>query len=338
MVNLTLPAPARYFPLDKGIYEVAPGLNPLGRDFGNGKLDSALFQITSRFGTFRRNKLEARRERISKYLCEERYPQTVSNRVNQALVDRLLAEHPELFVWTEAPGGGGELFARHTGDRIPLDAQYQLRGRGAPEEGESPEFVSAFDALCLQFECDLAVMLQTADGSDHLANIHLCAPTHWSAEGKIGKSFFEIHDPIPHVEKIQSASRALVQAMIHKGPYVRFVWGFATDDRLNHHPEAPSGQDPDTWNGRAWNSDRRPSPFLLRVERQFTWGIPEVGAGLFGIQVFFIEGCDIRQQPRERNLLLSAIETMSPRSQAYKSIERSRDSLLNWLRSGPSES
>jgi len=334
MVNLTLPAPARYFPLDKGIYDVAPGLNPLGRDFGNGKRDSELFQITSRFKSFRRNKLEARRERISKYVCEERYPPAVSSRVNRAIVERLLAEHPDLFEWTEGPGGGGELFARHTGDRIPLDDAYQLGARVSPKGADSPAFVSAFDALCLQFECDLAVMLQERGGADHLANIHLCAPTHWAAEQKIGKSFFEIHDPVPHVEKIQSASRALVQAMIHKGPYVRFVWGFATDARLNHHPEPPLGWDSDTWNGRAWNASRQPSPFLLRVERQFTWGIPEVSAGLFGIQVFFIEGSDIRREARERELLLSAIQSMSPRSLLYKSIEQSREPLLSWLRAG----
>jgi hypothetical protein len=68
------------------------------------------------------------------------------------------------------------------------------------------------------------------------------------------------------------------------------------------------------------------------------WGIPEVGVGLFGIQVFFIEGCGIRQQPGEREPLLSATKTKSTRSQACKSIERSSQLPLNWLRPGPAES
>ena len=81
-----------------------------------------------------------------------------------------------------------------------------------------------------KFECDLAVMRaegEKQDFRDWLASIHLCAPSHWAAEDKIGLPFTAIHAPIPHIEKVNAAAESLVRAMIHRGPYVRFVWGFA---------------------------------------------------------------------------------------------------------------
>ena len=324
-----LPSPARYFPLDKGLYEVAPGLHPLTRSFGNGTLDSQAFQITSAFPRYRANKLACRAERLSKYVQDRDLEPEASSAVNAFLVERLVEDHPDLFT-REALGDGCILHAHHTRDRIPLDSQFELRAGSS----EAAPFASAFDALCMQFECDLAVMRaegEKQDFRDWLASIHLCAPSHWAAEDKIGLPFTAIHAPIPHIQKVNAAAESLVRAMIHRGPYVRFVWGFATDDRLNHHPEPPPGHDAATWRGRSFDANREPSPFLLRVERQLTWGIPSVNAALFGIHVSFIEGTAIRDNARERELFTSALRSLSPASRVYKSVEGSLDHVLAWL-------
>ena len=327
-----LPPPARYFPLDKGVYEVAPGLSPLTRSFGNGPLDQQVFQITKRFPDFHENKLRCREERLEKYVQRRNLPEATSTAVNRFILERLLQEHPELFHWKPLPSGG-VLECLHTGARIHLDSNFELAQSSSPSAagGDPAGYQSAFDALCLQFESDRAVMQVEADGNDWLAQIHLCAPSHWAAEEKIGQPFTAIHAPIPHIEKVNAAARGLVNAMIFKGPYVRFVWGFATDDRLNHHPVSPPGFSAAEWRGRSFNASRTPSPFLLRVERQVTFGLPAVQAALFGIHVSFIEGEAIRNHPKERELLTSALRSLSPESRIYKSVEGSLESVLEYL-------
>ncbi len=43
-----LEPPPVYFPLGRGVYELAAGLKPLGTDFGNGAMDGRVFQIDRR--------------------------------------------------------------------------------------------------------------------------------------------------------------------------------------------------------------------------------------------------------------------------------------------------
>jgi len=193
-----------------------------------------------------------------------------------------------------------------------------------------PSYISAFDALCSQVQEDIAVMRMDSTGRDWLAAIHLCAPGHWSAGDKIGKNFFSIHAPVAEVERMNRAASALVDAMIRKGPYVRFVWGFSTDLRLNHHPEPPPGADPKTWKGRTFDASAA-SPFLLRVERQVTWGLPEVNAAIFTIRVYYVDGNEIKANPAERALLRSGLLSMTENSRRYKGLDKCMDEVLIWL-------
>ena len=61
---MQLDPPARYFPITRGLYEVAPGLKLLGTDFGNGAMDRRVFQIDADFPRFRQSKLACRQDRI----------------------------------------------------------------------------------------------------------------------------------------------------------------------------------------------------------------------------------------------------------------------------------
>jgi len=325
-----LPPSARYFPITSGVYEVSPGLYPISRSFGNGALDQQFLQITRDFPRYRQNKLECRKENPEKYITSQDLPASTSKAVNQFLARQLTQEHPHLFQ-LEINEERWILNCRHTAEQIVLLPNGQLD----PHHPSHSHFISAFDALCLQFECDLAVM-QTEPNSegllrDWLAQIHLCAPSHWAATDKIGRPFTSIHAPIPHIEKVNAAAQGLLRGMIHKGPFVRFVWGFATDHRLNHHPAPPPNWDASAWRGRSFDPERKPSPFLMRLERQVTWGLPEVGAALFGIHVHFIEGEEIRAHPQERALFASALRSLSPASRVYKSIEASLEQVLTWL-------
>ena len=94
------------------------------------------------------------------------------------------------------------------------------------------------------------VICQLAPEQDWLAAIHLCAPNHWAAHDKIGKPFNVVHGNIPGMEKINQHYFKMLELLVQKGPFTRFAWGLATDNRLNHHPEPPLGFDPILWQGR----------------------------------------------------------------------------------------
>jgi hypothetical protein len=177
------------------------------------------------------------------------------------------------------------------------------------------------DALAVKVQEDLAVIQR--DGDRHwLAAIHLCFPNHWAAEDKIGKTFVEIHEPVAGIEPINRQADKLVDAMINATTgYVRFAWGIATDDRLNHHPSNPRGR----------HFDPADPCAFLRIERQTIWGFPEVEASLFTIRTYFEDLAILEADKRAK--VISAIESMTPASRQYKRLAESRDDLLVWLQS-----
>lgn len=319
---LSLSPPARYFPLEKGIYEVAPGLKTLGTDFGNGPAEARVFQLDREFARYRDNKDKCRKERLSKYFQLKLFEPEVERRVVSFIAKQLPIEHPELFRLEALSQGGHRLEALHTRESLLFDREWNWAG--------GPEYSHSLDALASQIQEDLAVVSRKGQ-EDWLSCLHLCSPSHWAAEDKIGLGFFSVHAPIPGIERLNRAAASWVDAMIHKGPYVRFVWGFATDQRLNHHPIPAPGHDPALWKGRAFDLSRAGSPFHLRVERQTLRGFPDVEAALFTIRVSFIDGEEIRRNPTERALLRSALLSMTPESLEYKGLSQDRDAVIDWL-------
>jgi hypothetical protein len=309
---MCLDAPATYFPITRGLYEVSPGLKLLGADFGNGVMDRRVFQIDANFPRFRQSKLACRQDRLEKYFQQSDLSPEAERALVEWLIDRLTTEYPDIF-----SVDGCQLLCRHTNESIALNDSNTASG-----------YRSAFDALANQVAEDICLMRR--DGSRNwLAAAHVCSPGHWSAEEKIGKPFTAIHDPVPGIGAINQKAHHFVEMMIHRGPFVRFAWGFGTDDRLNHHPKPPDGVDADDWRGRAF--DPNDPKFFLRVERQVTWGLPAVNAAAFVIRVSHLPGEQIRSNPLERNQLISALKSMTPESRLYKGIDGSMDAILDWL-------
>ncbi len=325
--------PALYFPLSSGRYEVVPGLKRLGLppgNGGNGDADARLLQIDTDFAVYRENKLRCRAERLSKYYATHHFAPQVAGAVARFIVARLHSEYPELFHLQRDAHGGTILRCRLTDEVLFFDAEMRLtRTETAPTL--DPAYASALDALCCQIPEDVAVMCTSPEQGDWLTALHLCSPSHWAAEDKIGKSFVAMHAPVPGFAKLNATAPALVNAMVHKGPFVRFAWGIAPDRQLNCHPEPPPGRASREWREAAFAPHSDDSPFYLRVERQCLWGLPEVGAALFTIRVSFVSGQEIRSDPTERALLRSALLSMSPQSRVYKSVAGRMDQLLNWL-------
>ncbi|UCE90017.1 MAG: DUF3445 domain-containing protein, partial [Pseudomonadota bacterium] len=322
-------SPPRYLPFLQGRYDVTPGLYRVGTDFGNGAADQQLFQFDGQFVHYRAAKLAARRENPSKYICTDGLTAEVAHTVNAHLAHQLAAEHPGRFTFGST-ANRVRLDCALTGETLHFDGHYKLLTT-EPREGVTPPYLHGLDALACQLQEDLAVVAADKDG-DQVCAIHLCFPNHWAPQDKIARSFHAIHAPVPGMAPINRKAAQLITAMIHKGPFVRFAWGLATDTRLNHHPVAPPGEDPACWAGRSFDAD---CPKLyLRVERQTTVGFPEVNAALFTIRSYFYDVAQIRREPAACAPLVSAIESMSGTQLAYKGLARDRDAIVAWLRGG----
>lgn len=170
-----------------------------------------------------------------------------------------------------------------------------------------------FSNLAMQCQEDLAIH-RMDDSKDWLAAAHICFPSGWLPEEKIGKSFEEIHSPIPGMNL--KTSRKLVETMIYSGPFDRYVWGVIFEDRINRHPRFPKKL-----------FDINNPVLYVTIERQVIVGFPEHKAALFVIRQFLIKESDI-----DKPALLKSLEGMTPEQITYKGIESSYSSLLSHLR------
>jgi hypothetical protein len=294
-------------------------LRPIGTDCGGGAADGFVFQLDNQFDRYRGEKLASRAERLDKYVLGHEYSKEVAAVVARWLIDGLCSEYPALFSFDL-----NELHCQLTGEVLQFDDDMRLI---ATTGGPGSKYVSAFDALCSQIQEDVAVVCKEGD-RNWAAALHICMPSHWRAEDKIGTDFVATHAPVPHFEKINAAAPALVDAMVNKGPLVRFGWGVETDPRLNRHPDPPPGVDSSVWRSRG-KVNETGAPFYMRVERQVLLPLPEVNASIFLIRTYLY---DVRELTSDqRAFMRSAIESMSPQAREYKSVTGMVDELIAQL-------
>lgn len=326
---MPLSPPAFYFPLDKGRYEIKPGLYKLTHDFGNDVVDGQIFQFDNQFNTYRTSKLAARHEQLEKYVCYANYPPDHDRLVSHHIIAQLLSDCPDCFTQTTAQSGL-VLHCHLTAEQLRFSAD----GRYLPDRSRladaSVPYVTGLDALAMQVQEDLAVVELTPTGNRLIA-LHLCLPNHWAARDKIGQEFTSIHAPVPNMDKINALADALLQAVAQRGAYVRFAWGIATDQRLNHHPLPPPGLSRPDWQGRAF--DRQQPQAWLRVERQTLSVIPASPLILFTIRTYHYDITELKQDATYRDCLCQAIVSMSADTLVYKGLLENKTDLLDWLRS-----
>ncbi|HTQ10223.1 MAG TPA: heme-dependent oxidative N-demethylase subunit alpha family protein [Fimbriimonadaceae bacterium] len=314
-----LPLPAAFYPWIKSVYSVAPAMRKLGSDFGNGDADRNLILLDAGFPRYRANKLACLQEHPGKYFLEsDMAPGTCVAALN-AIAGHLAADHPDTFEFTRR-----SLTSRITEETIAWNEDGSL---DAKRTAADPAIRTSWQGLALQIQADLALIARRPDGTDYVAALCACAPSDWSPAEKIGRSFFEAHMPVPGFDRINAAAGQLVQSIIHHGPFVRFVWGVESDDRLNHHPDAPPGFDRVEWRGRRYGRGR----FWARIERQSTLGLPEVDAALFFIHVQTIPDTVILASRHLREALRQGLLSMSPEARRYKGVEEGFDDLMRML-------
>ena len=133
----------------------------------------------------------------------------------------------------------------------------------------------------------------------------VCFPSNWNPLEKVGRNFAEIHSPVPHSEKLQTAQHNVTKAMSQKGPYVRYVWALTLDPSLSQHPDRPIYP--------------ASNQVYFRTERQVTLPLPELGRSWFLIRVYVAPVDQVVNTPERKQRLREAMETMPPKLRAYKS-------------------
>lgn len=331
----TLLPPARYFPPRSGRYEVKTGLHALGTDFGNGTRDGQVFQLDNRFPAYRAAKVAARTERLDKYFARLPGTADLERAASRWVLETLVHEHPREFAAHRNPAGATCLDCRLTGESLYFDSAGDLHGAEATGP-DAPPYASTLDALAMQVQEDIALLTPDAAGRYRLVLLHLCLPNHWAAEDKLGSDFAAMHAPVPDMNHINRSADTLLERIGQgAGPFVRFAWGIATDDRLNHHPEAPLGTEAARWQGRRFDP-ARPRAWL-RVERQVLAGIDarsDIRPVLFTIRTYHYPLAELADDDARREALMGAVRSMSEAALAYKGLEADRDALLAWLDRG----
>jgi len=293
-----------YHPYEDGRYRVAPMLRPFGSEFGNPpELEAKYFQIDDDFPHYHSVKQRSR-ERAARHFGEHRFGIEQKECLCRFIAGRLAAEHPCHF-------------------RLHGDSEAQSFRLECHLTGGGLEFGGGhwpLDDLVMWIQEDIAAW--TCDESrDWMAYAAICFPNHWAPEAKIGRDFFAVHEEVGGAAPMLKSSRELVRSMIHKGPFVRFAWGLATDTRLNHHPLEPAGRCFDPQNPGLW----------LRVERQTLHGFPEQRMAFFSIRTYFEDAGEIKNHPARQQALRNALLSMSPGSRQYKGIAGSFDDIIGWL-------
>ena len=163
--------------------------------------------------------------------------------------------------------------------------------------------LSAGRALALSIQEDLVLMRGATFEAGWVA-----FPSRWDPASVVGRTFAEMHRPVPGAARLESAETQLVSALVSKGPFERFVWTLTTDPSLSQHPNLAKEDDD--------------GPIHFRVERQVTFPMPGLGRFWFLIRVFVEPLAGIVSTPERAERLRNALERMPSEMRAYKRLER----------------
>ena len=168
-------------------------------------------------------------------------------------------------------------------------------------------YVNLFDALCSQIQEDVCIMQ-----NDELVASHVCLPSWWSVEEKMGANMAQIHSKVPGMN--DTSYKQIWNACLNKGPFIRFNWGLTDTMILNQHPTKSIGKDFDKEN------------LYLRIERQVLRGFPVIKSVLFLIRTFV---ADVKTLTKEqRATMVTAIENMTDEELEYKGLTDKRERVI----------
>ncbi len=330
-----LPPPTPPF-MVRDRFTISADLFPLGAEY-NGVVESAHFVADDRWDAYlahKLNMLEQASGRASLHLDDD--PAGLAE-AYWRVAGLLAADEPTLAVMLDdgvmLPRLGLRLRADSPGARIEPEVIVEHPGpmgdrAAAWLEGRSGVARLA-DAIALACQEDLVIMRGGADGPDVAESLQVCLPSGWDPREKFGTGFRAIHEPIADNARLLGSSANVMKALLTKGPYIRYSWSVTLHDKLDGHPELPRATlteeewaDPETVAARTF----------IRMERQTTCPMPDLGRGLFTIRVHVDPLVErMERQPGLRPRLANLIASTAPEVREYKGIARLAPPLLVWL-------
>jgi len=225
-----------------------------------------------------------------------------------------------------------------TGGTRPPSLGADARARVLALLSDRPPRLRRLEAVALALQEDLVVIgarhasafgeagagaargADTREGAGRAAWLHVAFPSGWDPGAMAGASFERLHAPVPEADVLQRAAPALVQALLRRGPFVRYVWGLAPDGARSRHPRRARPMPADHPLGATW----------LRVERQTTLPLIEVGLALFAIGVHVTPLPVALSTPERRAAFADAVASLTPAARRYKGVPWSESTVRSW--------
>ncbi len=269
-----------YFPVSAEPLRMKAGLFAFGTDFGNGVEDCRYFQLDEQHARYVAAKAKVSSARH--WAVEEAGLEHVHDAALQWFRTTLQREHPGLLPTSR----GGSLLER-------------------------------YDEILSRVQED-AALIHRGDGAGRALMMHVCFPSGWRPEALSGASFKRIHQPVPGFGG-ERLGQSMMDAMIDRGPWVRFVWTVSADDLLDHHPADVQRA--------AWTAETRRA--WLRVERQVTVPLRSVDSSVFLIRTYLYPVDSLT--PEQRHILATALQGLPDEIAAYKGLLAGRTRMLQLL-------
>lgn len=183
-----------------------------------------------------------------------------------------------------------------------------------------PAALRSLDALALALDEDLVLVAAGEADEGRSEWLHVCFPSGWDPGAMAGASFGWLHAPVPGADALLKSAPALVRAMLHKGPFVRYVWGLSPDGARSRHPAT----------ARAMPANHPLDATWLRVERQTTLPLPDQRLALFAIGVHVTPLRDALAEPERRAAFVAAIDSLDAAQRRYKGVPWDAGSVRAW--------
>jgi hypothetical protein len=299
----------------------------------NGRREELHFELDNQLCAFLEEKLAALERAPEQYRCLDRSEAGALAEVYWRMFQILAREHPD-FVQIDK----STVELRLLGLSLDLSDPQRLGiaiQPGAPNIGrriaewiEAQSGIDRFgDALALACQEDIVIM-RTLDDGRHLAeSLHVMLPSAWSPLEKYRQSFGTIHEPVADSARLVASANNVIKAMVTRGPYVRFGLSLSTLPRLDNHPDHAKPWNP-TWLD---DPDLLASKVSVRIERQTTFPMPDLGRALFTVRIY---NTPLIQLAENRSDLLPRLATVlrsgSPAILAYKGIAEYALPVADW--------
>jgi dimethylamine monooxygenase subunit A len=185
------------------------------------------------------------------------------------------------------------------------------------------------DWIGLQVQEDLILMAEREDGDTVCVAGHLCFGSVWCLDDKLGKSFLQVHDPVPEFrERIGTPSDQLMRRLKPERPVSRLNWTLAATPQLNLAPAVAA-----EWRATAYGitPDNVAARVFFRVERQTLTRMPHTRGILFTIHTYINPLGEVVAEPDRLRRLTSVMRDYPDAMKDYKSMRPYFDLTLAYL-------